>query len=460
MRLITTLLFGILFATASLAANDSNDSSVHEVVLENGMKVLVKPDRRAPIVTSQVWYRVGSSHEPPGLTGISHALEHMMFKGTESVPAGEFSRIIASHGGEQNAFTGVDYTAYYQTLAADRLEISLRLEADRMRNLLLSEEEFLKEIEVVKEERRLRTEDNPNSLTAERFRAVAYAHNSYRQPVIGWMSDLEAMTVEDLRSWYRTWYAPNNAILVVVGDVDPAQVVSLAQRYFGDFAAASLPSLKPLQEPPRLGKSTTRVAAPAQQPYLIVGFDVPSLSTAEDAQEVWALDLLSSILDGGSSARLSRELLRGQQLAVSVGASYNPFARLSTQFSFSGIPVAGVTPAQLKAAVLEQIARLQQELADPAEIARVQTQVVASKVYELDSVFSQALQLGLLESIGLGWPLLDSYLDHLKAVTAEQVREVAKKYLVEERMTVAILDPLPMDEGQSRAAQGVDVHAR
>ncbi|OQX32545.1 MAG: peptidase M16, partial [Candidatus Sedimenticola endophacoides] len=234
------------------------EGRVHEFTLGNGMRVIVKEDHRAPIAVSQVWYKVGASYEPDGITGVSHLLEHMMFKGTQAHPPGEFSRIVAANGGEENAFTGSDYTAYYQTLSSDRLEIAFELEADRMRNLTLLEEEFLKEVEVVKEERRLRTEDSPTSLTYEQFSAVAYRSLPYANPVIGWMNDLENMSVEDLRRWYRLWYAPNNATLVVVGDVEPRQVLELAERHFGPLAPEPVPPLKPLIEPPQRGMIRTQ----------------------------------------------------------------------------------------------------------------------------------------------------------------------------------------------------------
>ena len=237
---------------------------VHEFLLDNGLKVIVKEDHRAPIVVSQVWYKVGSSYEPAGATGVSHVLEHMMFKGTRDHPPGEFSKIIAANGGRENAFTGRDYTAYFQTLSKDRLEISFELEADRMRNLTLGQKEFEKEIEVVKEERRLRTEDKPTSLTYEQLSAVAYRNLPYANPVIGWMSDLENMTVEDLQHWYRLWYAPNNATLVVVGDVDPKQVLELAKRHFGPLKPEKIPTQKPRVEPPPAGRDPCDSASPGQ----------------------------------------------------------------------------------------------------------------------------------------------------------------------------------------------------
>jgi zinc protease len=253
-----------------LAAGDQDvgvEHPVHEKVLDNGLKVLVKRDDRAPIVTSQVWYKVGSSYEFGGFTGVSHVLEHMMFKGTENLEPGEFSRIIAANGGDENAFTGRDYTAYFQTMAADRLAVSFELEAERMRRLALPEEEFLKELEVVKEERRLRTDDDPESLTFEQFNAAAYEASPYRIPIIGWASDLDSMQVGDLRDWYRQWYAPNNATLVVVGDVDPEQVFALAEEHFGPLQPEQIAAPKPRAKSPSSGvRSASQVKAPRRSP--------------------------------------------------------------------------------------------------------------------------------------------------------------------------------------------------
>jgi zinc protease len=417
------------------------------------MKVIVKEDHRAPIVVSQVWYKVGASYEPYVITGISHALEHMMFKGTDKYGSGEFSRIISANGGEDNAFTGRDYTAYYQKLSNDRLEVSFEMEADRMRNLLLPAEEFAKEIEVVKEERRLRTEDKPNSLTYEQFNASAYRSLSYANPVIGWMNDLENMKIDDLREWYRLWYAPNNTTLVVVGDVDPEQVLLLAKRHFEPLKAENTPAVKPLREPPQRGEIRARVRAPARQPYLILGYKTPVIATAEEEWEPYALEMLVAILDGGSSARLSRNLIRGSEVAVSASASYSAFSRLSGMLTLSGVPVQGKEIPVLEQALRAEIKRLREELVGDQELARVRAQVVAEQVYELDSVFYQAMQIGVLETVGLDWRLLDQYVDRIKAVSAEQVRMVAEKYLIDDRLTVAELDPQPMENSGGQSAK-------
>jgi zinc protease len=434
-------------------------AKVHETVLDNGLKVVVKEDRRAPIVTSQVWYRVGSSYEYGGVTGVSHVLEHMMFKGTAKHPPGEFSRIVAENGGDENAFTSRDYTAYYQNLAKDRLEVAFELEADRMRNLALPPAEFDKELAVVQEERRLRTDDDPQTLTFERFNAVAYAASPYRNPVIGWEGDLAELKVEDLRDWYRQWYAPNNATLVVVGDVDAQGVFDLAKRHFGPLQAEVVAKAKRRPEPPQLGEQRIQVKAPAKEPYVIMGYKATALTEAGvEEWEPYALEMLASILDGGASTRLQRDLVRGSQVAADAGASYSAFTRLPGMLVIDGTPAKGQDIGTLETALRAQVQRLKDEPVGEAELERIRTQLIANKVYELDSVYGQAMQIGSLESVGLGWPLLDQYVERLSAVTAAQVQGVARKYLTPDNLTVAVLDPQPLagdTQAQSKRAGAV-----
>jgi zinc protease len=440
----------LILLVALIADPATASSQVQERVLGNGLKVLVKPDRRAPIVTSQVWYKVGSSYEHGGLTGISHVLEHMMFKGTEKLAPGEFSRIIAENGGDENAFTARDYTAYFQTLAKDRLEIAFELEAERMRSLTLPEGEFLKELEVVKEERRLRTQDDPQSLTFEQFNATAYEVSPYRTPVIGWASDLEHLTVEDLRGWYRTWYAPNNATLVVVGDVAPEAVFALAEKHFGPLEPEEVPQPRQRTEPAQRGEKRIRVKVPAKEPYLILGYKATALGHSEQEWESYALEMLASVLDGGGSARLARELVRGSRVAASAGANYSAFTRLPGLFLIQGTPAKDRTVEQLEQALQAQIEKVKKEPVEAAELERIRNQLIAGKVYELDSIYYQAMQIGRLESVGLGWPLVDQYVDRLSQVTPEQIQAVARKYLVEDSLTVALLEPQPMQSKQPR----------
>ena len=428
-------------------------TQVHETTLSNGMKVLVKEDHRAPVVVSQVWYKVGSSYEDNGITGVSHVLEHMMFKGTEKHGAGEFSRIIAENGGSENAFTGRDYTAYFQQLEKSRLPISFQLEADRMRNLTLPQEEFSKEVEVVMEERRLRTEDNPRALTVEQFYATAFVSSPYHNPIIGWMNDLKNLNVDDLKTWYGRWYAPNNATLVVVGDVEAQAVFELAEQYFGKLTPSEVRTLKPRPEIPQLGERSITVKAPAKLPYMLMGYKVPVVNTATEEWEPYALEMLAGILSGSGSARFPRELVREKQIAAGVTASYDLFARQEDLFVIDATPAEGHSIEELRSAIEEQIARIKAEVVSEEELARIKAQVVAHKVYEQDSVFYQAMQMGLLETVGLGWEKLDEYPDRIRAVTAEQVQAVARKYLVNDSLTVAILEPQSLTDKSLASAE-------
>jgi len=444
-----------LFMAAAHAAQP-----VHEYSLDNGLKLIVKEDHRAPVMVSQVWYKVGSSYEHDGITGLSHVLEHMMFKGTEAHPAGEFSQIISENGGRENAFTSQDYTAYFQTMEASRLPVSFELESDRMRNLALPPKEFKKEVQVVMEERRMRTDDNPQSLTYEQFNATAFASSPYRIPTIGWMGDLKTMAVADLRNWYEKWYAPNNAVVVVVGDVDPEAVYRQAKKYFGPLKPSDIVKPKLRAEVPQYGPKRIVVERPAKLPYLIMGYKAPVALTAKQDWEPYALEVLASILDGGDSARLASQVVRGSQVAASASASYDAFDRLETLFLFSGTPANGHSVADLQEALLAQIKQLQDKPVSADELERVKAQIRADKVFEQDSIFYQAMQIGMLETVGLSWKDADQYLPRIEAVTAEQVQAVARKYLVEDQLTVAQLSPQPIDPKHPPRSGGISAHVR
>jgi len=422
------------------------ENQVHEKILKNGLKILVKEDRSSPVVVTQIWYKVGSSYEPNGITGISHMLEHMMFKGTKKYPAGEFSKIIAENGGNENAFTGQDYTAYFQTLEKSRLEISLKLEADRMRNLNLLKKELVKELEVVTEERRMRTDDKPHSKMYEHFMALAFSNSPYKNPVIGWSGDIAAYQVEDLNAWYRRWYAPNNATLVVVGDVEPNAVFALAEKYFSPIQAEKIKPLKPQTEIEQLGVRKMTLKLPAKLPYLLMGYKVPVLNTLKDDSDAYALEVLAGILDGGNSARLSKHLVRGQQIAVSASAGYSLSSRLQDLLTLSGTPAEGKTVAELEAALKNEIKDLQTHLVSEEELQRIKAQVLAGAVYQQDSNFYQAMLLGMMETVGIGWQEVDRYVDKINQVTAKKIQEVAIKYLVEDHLSIAYLDPQPINK--------------
>ena len=421
----------------------------HEYMLANGLKIVVKEDHRSPVVISQIWYKAGSIDELNGTTGVAHVLEHMMFKGTKNISSGEFSKKIAAVGGRDNAFTSRDYTGYFQQLHKSKLALAMKLEADRMRNLILTEEEFAKEIKVVMEERRLRTDDQPHALVYEKMMSVAYQSHPYRRPIIGWMNDLENMTVGDAQEWYDRWYAPNNAVLVLVGDVDPKEVYSLAQKYYGEIESRPIASLavrKPQTEVTQAGIKRLQIKAPAQMPYLVMGYHAPVLHDASADWEPYALQMLVGVLDGNGSARLNKELVRNQQIASSINADYDSTGRGPGMFFLSGTPSEGRSAAELESAIRIEIERLIDAGVTEKELRRVRAQVVSGHVFQLDSMFYQAMQIGQLESVGLSYRDLDTIIKKLQAVTAKQVREVAIKYLIDDSLTVAVLDPQPLEQ--------------
>ena len=424
-------------------AGASSAPATHEFRLDNGLKLIVREDHRAPVVVSQLWYKVGSSYETPGKTGLSHALEHMMFKGSAKLGPGESSRVLRELGAEENAFTSDDYTAYYQVLASDRLSVAFELEADRLASLRLPPEEFKREIEVIKEERRLRTEDNPSAKAYERFQALAFPASGYHTPTIGWMADLERMTVEELRAWYETWYVPNNATLVVVGDVVPSEVHALAQRYFGSIAQRPVPQAQIPLELSTPGQRLLTLHLPTQLPSLMMGFNVPGLATSKAPREVHALRLIGALLDGGYSARLPSRLERGEELVSGAGSSYDAYTRGDSLFVLSATPNVqkGKTLTEVEAGLWRQLEDLKTTPPSAEELARVRAQVIAGLVYERDSITSQATTIGQLETVGLSWQLMDGELAELSAVTPSDIQQAAQTYFTRERLSVAHILP-------------------
>ncbi|WP_110970321.1 M16 family metallopeptidase [Pseudomonas huaxiensis] len=436
---------GLLLSTICLplAAFAADPQPTHEFILDNGLKVVVREDHRAPVVVSQVWYKVGSSYETPGQTGLSHALEHMMFKGSEKVGPGEGSRILRDLGAEENAFTSDDYTAYYQVLARDRLNVALELEADRMASLRLPADEFSREIEVIKEERRLRTDDNPGSKAFELFKAMAYPASGYHTPTIGWMADLQRMKVEELRHWYESWYAPNNATLVVVGDITVDEVRKLADRWFAGIPKRPLPPTKLPLELAEPGQRQLTVHVRTQLPSLIYGFNVPGLATAKNPREVHALRLISALLDGGYSARMASRLERGQELVAGASTRYDPFTRGDSLFVLSATPNTQKkkTLAQVETGIWQLLDELKTTPPSAEELERVRAQVIAGLVYDRDSISSQATTIGQLETVGLSWKLIDNELDELKSVTPADIQNAARTYFTRERLSIAHVLP-------------------
>ena len=430
----------------------SAHATLTDITLDNGMRVIVKEDRRAPVMVSQVWYRAGSMDEFNGSTGVAHVLEHMMFKGTQTVPPGEFSKRIAAAGGRENAFTNRDHTAYFQQLQKDRLELAMQLESDRMANLVIRDDLFAKEMQVVMEERRLRTDDQPQSVVYEHLMAAAYQESPYRRPVIGWMDDLQHLAAQDARDWYARWYVPNNATLVVAGDVKADDVIALAKRYFGVLPARALPVRKPQDEPAQIGEKRIVVKAPAKVPYLLMAWHAPVLRDWRKDTAPYALEILAGVLSGNDSARLQQALVKTRQIAVSASAGYDDVSRGPGMFMIDATPAPGKSVDALEKAIRDQIGRLQRDGISEAELARVKAQVIAADVYRRDSLFYQAMQLGEYVTAGLPPEALAQRVDKLRAVTAKDVQAAAKQWLQDEDLSVGVLDPQPLQPQPHRAA--------
>ena len=450
-RFLSWLLPGLmaLGLLGSGTASAQVGARVERYTLANGMTLIVKPDRRAPTAVHMVWVRVGSMDEVDGTSGVAHVLEHMLFKGTRELGPGEFSRRVAALGGRDNAFTARDFTGYHQQIPSSRLEDVMRLEAARFANNQWSDDEFRRELEVVKEERRLRTDDSPRARLFEALYATAFIASPYRRPIIGWMNDLDAMTPEDVRAFYRRWYVPANAAVVVAGDVDPAQVLRLAQRYYGGLAAGPVPVRKPREEPLQTGVRRIEVKAPADQAFKALMFKVPRLTSLEPSpahDDALALSVLAAVLDGYSGARLSRALTQGpDRVADSVSASNGLWGRGPQMFTLAGIPAPGKTVQQVESALRAQVDRIAREGVQEAELQRVKTQWIASEVYKLDSVFSQARELGAFWAIGFEPDAGERIMRRLREVTPAQVQSVAARYFSDDQLTAGVLHPLPLD---------------
>lgn len=434
-----------------------------QFTLANGMTLIVQPDRRAPTAVQMVWVRVGSMDEVDGTSGVAHALEHMMFKGTKDIKPGEFSRRVAQLGGQENAFTTRDYTGYYQQIPVGSLEQVMKLESDRFANNQWPDDEFKREIEVVKEERRLRTDDQPRALLGEQQNAAVFVASPYHRPVVGWMSDLDAMTPGDVRDFHKRWYVPANAVLVVAGDVDVAQVRALAEKYYGRIPSHAAPTRKPRIEPVQRGIRRLEFKAPAEQAYVSLAFRVPQLVNIDDANsDAWALVVLSAVLDGYAGARLDRALTQGPDRVADSAGAYSGFVGRGPQlFVLDGVPAAGKSPEVVEAALRAQVARVAKDGVGEAELARVKTQWVASETYKRDSVMAQARELGSNWIQGLPLDASERIVARLQAVTAAQVQAVAAKYFGDDQLTAATLRPLPLEakpRGRGFAAPAGELH--
>ncbi|MGA9699256.1 M16 family metallopeptidase [Acinetobacter sp. ANC 3781] len=412
-----------------------------ETTLKNGLKVIIREDHRSPMVMTQIWYGVGSSDESGNLLGISHVLEHMMFKGTNKVPNDEFTRLSRIYGGSVNASTFTNYTNYYQLYPKTYLPMALELEADRMSNLLLRQQDYDPEIKVVMEERRLRTDDNPRSLAFERFKWIAYPTSHYRQPVIGYMKNLQNIQLEDVKKWYRDWYTPNNAILIIVGDVDSESTLLQVQKYFGDIPGRKTPSRNDVLEFDRVGYRHMELNLPVQVPNLYMAWNVRSLVTAKNPQDAYALTIIKNLLDSGISSRLQDRLVRDKKILTAISVSYDPYSRGDNLLSISALPVEGVTLQEAEKAIQSEIDLLKTELIKPEEVERVTARFVANLIYSQDDIAGQTKMIGNLEINGLSFRLMDELPKHFETVSPQDIQRVANIYFTRDNLSTLYLSP-------------------
>lgn len=441
-------------------------SGVKEYHLDNGLTILVRENHRSPIVVSEIWYKVGSSYERLGKTGLSHVLEHMMFEGSKQYPDQSFTQTMGKIGAEFNAATVTDYTYFYETTSIDHLEQLFKMEADRMTHLNLSNKAFEKEIEVVKEERRLRTENDPQALTLEYLYSQANIGSPYANPTIGWMRDLDQINIADVSEWYQKWYAPNNATLVVVGDVLPEHVLSLAEKYFGSIPAKTLPSTPNFISIPQIGERTLKVQLPGQVPWLAMAYNVPSLKSAVDPKEAYALTVIGAVLSEGESSWLTNDLVRSQRIATNLDVSYSPFDRLASLFIIYGSPRAGHSLDDLRSHIFSELQKLQTQKITPHELQKVKIAVEAQHIYNEDSIINQANELGSLVSIGLPWNESGNFVKQIQNITPDDIQKAAQKYFIPARLTTAFLYPIQPNQTSANQSpknlkgnpHGVEIH--
>jgi zinc protease len=443
---VLALLFPVFFLSISHAGLKER---AWETALPNGLKVILLEDHKAPLVTFQVWYRVGSRNEEWGRTGLSHMLEHMMFKGTPTVGPEEFSRIIQENGGDDNAFTSRDFTGYFENLAADRIQVAIDLEADRMQNLRLREEDFKTERMVVMEERRLRTDDNPQAYLGEQVEATAYQVHPYHWPTVGWMEDIARFTLDDLKKYHRTYYIPANAFLVAVGDFQKEEVLGKIQKAFGTIPAGSPPDQKKDPEPPQSGERRIYVKREAHLPFIMMGYHVPNLRETDG----YVLEVIAAILSEGKSSRLYQSLIQQKRIALDADAENSLHSRDPGLFFLTATPLPGQDAAAVEKALEAEVELLQKEPVSPREMEKAKNQIEAGFVYGQDSLFYQAMLLAQNE-IALSWKAIDDYIPAIRKVTPEDIRRVARKYLTPDNRIVGILIPLPPQKGKPSQAGG------
>ena len=450
-QILKCILLSITLIYQSFASAQQNQEKyIHEKQLSNGLRVIVKEDHRSPTVAHMVWYKTGSVDEDIGVTGVAHVLEHMMFKGTKTIGPGEFSKRVAALGGRENAFTSNDYTAYFQQIEKSHLSKVMQLEADRMNNLELSDEEFKKEIQVIMEERRLRTDDKAPSLLYEQFMATALNAAPNRHPVIGWMNDLKNMSYKDARDWYDSWYTPKNAVLLVVGDVNPNEVFAIAERIYGKIPAKEIKERKLKLEPSQQGRRYFELSAPAENSIVMLGWKVPKIENGQlNNNEPFAIEVLTGILDGNQNSRLNRQLVIDKKLVSSIGTSYDGFSRGQSMLNISGVLLPGKTPEMFESEVKRILKEIAQNGVKQEELKRVKIAVTAAQVYKKDSVFGQAMEIGALEMHDISWRQIGTIDEKLQSITSEQVQEVVKKFINDSQLTVGVLKPVTLKKASS-----------
>lgn len=430
------------FSSLSFAENQSKLSrNTVESTLKNGLKVIIREDHRAPIVISQIWYGVGSSDESGNLLGISHVLEHMMFKGTKKVPNDEFTRLSRNYGGNINAFTSTNYTNYYQLYPKKYFPLALELEADRMQNLVLRQADFEPEIKVVMEERRQRTEDNPRNLAFERFKWIAYPTSHYRQPILGLMKNLHNIQLSHLKNWYQNWYTPNNATLVIVGDVNSEIALKQVEKYFAQIPKNKLPERNDVLEFERLGYRKMEMNLAVQVPNIYMAWNVKSLKTAKNPQDAYALTIIQNLLDGGISSRLQDRLVRDRKALTAISVSYDPYNRGDSLFLVSAVPAEGVDLNQAQNLIQKELDLFKTELVNQTELAGIKSNFVSNFIYSQDDIVGQARMIGLLDINGLDYRMIDTLSEHFEKVTPQDIQRIANVFFVRDNLSVLHLMP-------------------
>lgn len=435
---ISVLLISISFFS-SVQSEIKFSDRVESYTLSNGLKVVLIEDKRSPSVVNSIWYKVGSSHEASGKTGISHVLEHMMFKGTKTLKPGEFSSIVKKMGGTENAFTSKDYTGYFQKIHTTDLERCIELESDRMKNLRLDENELRSEIEVVKEERRLRTDDNPVSKTFEKIMINAYGMNEYGIPIIGTMQNLGSISKNDLENWYKLHYQPKNAIVIIAGNFNADQVKGYIQKYYGRYEN-NKSSIKPNNKIEFSTKASFDVYDKVSKPIVFLSFKKPKFDKNR-IRELYALDLFIEIMDGGYSSRLTKNLVDNQKVALDIFLSNDTYNQYPNLIIIGGTPRGKISPEELKLKILEQLSNESINSVTERELVNAKARIKANNIYKFDSVFYQAMQVGMLETKDIGWENLDNYNSIIESISLDEVKESASIYFLNNKVFTAILRP-------------------